>query len=84
MPEAGGGKNRDFYPPQLLPSVEVRHANHPLFLKVLPHVLDEKFFIEVCDPYKKFCKYLKFQNRNSATNENNFLMYKRDLWAFLQ
>ena len=72
MPAKGGVKNRDFSPPLKVPSVEDPRANHPLFAKAFTQVTSKKFFIELCDPYRKFCKYLKFQNRNSATNEIYF------------
>ena len=35
---------------------------HSLFVKVLPQVIDEKFFIGILGPCRKFCKYLKFAN----------------------
>ena len=75
MPAKGGGVFREKHPPLKVPSVEVPHANHPLFRKAPTQVTCRKFFIGLCDPHRKFCKYLKFQNRNSATNENYYLNY---------
>ena len=64
-----------------MPSVEVPHANHPLFRKELTQVTSKKIFIWVCDPHKKFCKYLKFQNHISTTNENYYVMFKKFMWG---
>ena len=42
--------------------LEVSEANHSLFRKGPTQVTSRKFFIGVCGPHRKFCKYLKFVN----------------------
>ena len=79
MLEARGGKNRDFSPPELQPSVELPNENRSLFRKEPTQVTYEKFFIGLCDPHRKFCKFLKFQNLISATNENYYFNYMQDM-----
>ena len=54
-----------------MPSVEIPYGNHCSFRKIPTQVTDQKFFIGLSDPHRKFYKYLKFPNLNNTTNENN-------------
>ena len=81
---AKNASNGCFLPFNTCTVMEVPHNIRSYVWSILTHVIDEIFFIRIWGHHRKFCKYLKFSNIISTTNEIYEMMYIKDIWTFIQ